>query len=107
MHIILLGAHIKVVEAGRNRMTTVGDVDAVIDDVAGMRHPLPADHKLIFGVIAKGIGHAAVPAADVYPTFADGIQQGRFLLAADAAHRVDRDHQIDRVHQIGVQEAVQ
>ena len=37
-----------------------GDVDAVVDDVAGMGDPLAAAHELVFDRLAEGVAHAAV-----------------------------------------------
>jgi hypothetical protein len=43
------------------------DIHRVLDDVARMRHPLPARHELIFGVVAERIAHAAVPSRQPTP----------------------------------------
>ena len=64
MQIVLLGVHGEVVETGGDRVVVVDDLDGVVDDVAGVRHPLPADHELVLGVVAEAVGHAAVPAGD-------------------------------------------
>ena len=99
--------HVEVADAGCDGVLLVVDVDAIIDDIAGMRHPLAANHELVFRILTEGIGHAAMPAADIHAALADGVQQAGFLFARDAAHGVDGHHHIDRAHEFGIEEAVQ
>ena len=40
------------------------DVDAVVDDVAGMGDPLAAAHELIVDALAERVAHAAVIAGE-------------------------------------------
>src|SRR6478736_192350 len=67
MHVILLGPVLEAFEARHDRIIRPGQIDLVVDDVAGMRHPLAATEKLIVDRIAEGIAHAAMMARKADP----------------------------------------
>ena len=52
---------------GHDRVVRPGDVDAVVDDVAGMGDPLSPAHELVLDRLAKGVAHAAVIAGEADP----------------------------------------
>ena len=66
VHVILLGVHGEIGEARGDRVDVVGDLNGVVDDAAGVGHPLPADHELVVGALAEGVAHAAVPAGKAH-----------------------------------------
>jgi hypothetical protein len=57
----------------------------------------PADHELIFGVVAERVAHRTVPARDP-DSIRNGSQQPLLLLLGDRAHRPDRHYQVEAVH---------
>ena len=97
MHVILLGMHLKIVYAGRNRVIVVGDVDGIVNDIAWMRHPLAAYHPLVGSIVAEGIRHAAMPTTQPH-TAANCIEQPFFLFSGNRAHRPDWHDQVERQH---------
>ena len=101
MHVILFRVHAEIREARGDRVRVVDDVHPVVDDVAGVRHPLPADHELVVGVVAERVGHAAVPAGKTGAVLDCG-EQTLLLLGADRAHGPDLDDEVERAHQRGV-----
>ena len=46
MHIILLRAHIEIIQAVCNRVIMIGDIDAIWNNIARVCYPLAANHKL-------------------------------------------------------------
>ena len=82
------------------------NIHAVVDDIAGMRHPLPADHELVFGIVAEGIGHATVPTAQPDPAL-DRIQQPFFLIIRNRPHCPDRHNQVKFAKFLRVQKNIQ
>ena len=92
MHVILLGPVLEALQARHDRIIRLGHVDLVVDDVAGMRHPLAAAEKLIVHRIAERIAHAAVMAGepDAAPHRRTEIERFRLL---DLRHGVDRHDQ--------------
>jgi hypothetical protein len=65
MHIVLLRKHIEILQTLDNGILRCGDVDAVRNDIPGMRNPLPAGHELIFRIVAERIAHATMPPGDI------------------------------------------
>ena len=59
-----------------------------------MRHPLAADHELVLGLVAEGVGHAAVIAAEPDPAL-HRREQVRKLLLLDRRHGQDRHDQAE------------
>ena len=102
MHVVLLGAIVEVPDPLHDRIVRPGDVDAVVDDVAGMGDPLPAAHELIFDRFAEGVAHAAVIARKAD---AAAHRRGKLveLLFLDLGHRVDGNDQA-HVGQAGIRE---
>ena len=77
-----------------HRIVGPGHVDMVVDDVPRMRHPLAADHELVLRLVAEGVGHAAVIAAEPDPAL-HRREQVRQLLLADRRHGQDRHDQAE------------
>src|SRR3954451_15317336 len=50
MHKILLAMHGEIIQAPGNWVFVVGDINCIVDNIAGMGYPLAADHELIVGV---------------------------------------------------------
>ena len=94
MHVVLFGAIVEVVDPGHHRVIGPGDVDPIVDDVAGMRHPLAADHELVFGLVAERVGDAAVIAAEADAALDRGGEV-RQLLLVDLRHGQDRHDQAE------------
>ena len=92
MHVVLLGAIGEIVDPLHDRVVAPGDVDAVVDDVAGVGDPLAAAHELVVDRVAEGVAHAAVIAAE--PDAASHrLGRGCELLLLDLRHGVDRHDQ--------------
>ena len=95
MHVILLGAIGKASgQPAHHRIGWSGYVDAIIDDVAGMRDPLAAHHELIFGGVAKRVAHAAVIAGKANAAAHRLLKIGQ-LAVFNLRHRVDRHDQTE------------
>src|SRR5829696_4081178 len=92
VHVILLGVHREIFETRGYGIVVIRDLDRVVDDVAGMGDPLSPDHELVVDAVAKGVGHATVPAREP-DTALDGSCQALYLLLCDSTHRPDRDYQ--------------
>ena len=93
MHVVLLGAVGEIADARHDRIVGPGDVDAVVDDVAGMGDPLAAAHELVVGRIAEGVAHAAVIAGEADAARARRVVRLVELLLLDLRHGVDRHDQ--------------
>jgi hypothetical protein len=102
VHVVLLGIHFEIRDSHHDRIARVRDVDRVIDDVARMRDPLPTDHELILGVVAKSVRHAARPACITCASF-DRLEQPFFLFRGDGAHGVDLHDQILCSHKVMIE----
>ncbi len=63
MHVILLGAVAKRGNALHDRIVRLRNVDAVVDDVAGVGNPLAAAHELVVDRLPEGVAHSPVVAA--------------------------------------------
>ena len=75
-----------------DRVVGPRDVDAVVDDVAGVGDPLAAAHELVFDRLAERVAHAAVIAGEA-DAAAHGPGEVRHLVLLDLRHRVDRHDQ--------------
>src|SRR5271165_755757 len=64
MHVILLGPVRKSGDALHDRIVGPRDVDAIVDDVAGMGDPLTAAHEVVLDALAERVAHAAVIAGE-------------------------------------------
>ena len=102
MQVVLLGVHAEITQTGRDRVLTIGDLDRVVDDVAGVGDPLPADHELVLGAAAEGVGHPPVPAGNSGPA-GNGVEQTAELLLADLALRPDRHDEIGLPQQVRIE----
>src|ERR1700730_9551450 len=60
VHVVLLGAVIKILDLAGDRIVSFSDRDPIRDDIAGMRYPLASNHELVVGFIAKTVGHTAM-----------------------------------------------
>ena len=60
VHVVLLGAIIKILNPAGDRIVSFGDRDPIRDDIARMRYPLASNHELVVGFIAKTVGHTAM-----------------------------------------------
>src|ERR671911_2134478 len=89
VHVVLLGVHVEVFEAGGYGVFVVYDVDFVVDDVAGVGDPLASHHELVVDTLAERVGHAAVPAGEADAALY-GPAQSFLLLVRDLPHRPDR-----------------
>ena len=94
MHVVLLGAVGEARDPLHDRVVRPRHVDAVVDDVAGMRDPLAADHELVFDAFAECVPHAAVMAGKA-DAACNGRNQICCLLLGDLPHGVDRHHQAE------------
>lgn len=106
VHIVLLAVHGKVFQSGGDGIVGAGDLYGVVNEIARMGHPLPADHKLIFGVIAKRVSHAPMPSGEPHPR-ANRVEQAFFLLRRDGAHGPDLGDEGIRLHFFGVEVSVE
>src|SRR5204862_3213264 len=98
MHVVLLTVHGKVLEPFRNLIAMIGDLHSIIDHTARVSHPLSTSHKLVFGVVAKSVTHASMPAGHTCSVVPDGIQQSLFLFSGDLRHREYLHHEVNVVH---------
>ena len=87
MQVILFGVHLEVVKAGRYRIVMVRNLNHVVNDVARMGHPLPANHELVLNSIAKCVGRTPMPASEA-GSAVDRVQQAAELFVADRAHGI-------------------
>jgi len=60
VHVVLLGAVIKILNPAGDRIVSFGDRDPIRDNIARMGYPLASNHKLIVGFIAKTVGHTTM-----------------------------------------------
>ena len=105
MEVVLLRVHPEVLEAPGDGILVVGDVDLVVDDVAGVGDPLAAGHELVPDVPPEAVAHAPVPACEA-DSGLDGVPETLALLIGDLSLGVDGDDQ--RVAaQVGVEVAVE
>ena len=79
----------------------INDVDPIRNNVARMRHPLPANHELILGIVAKRIRHAAVPPSNSYAA-SYCIQQSFLLFIGDRAHRPHGNDKVKASQSLGI-----
>ena len=89
MHVILLGAIGEARNPLHDRIVGLGDVDVIVDDVAGMGDPLAAAHELIVDAVAERVAHAAVIAGEADAASHCGGQVLDLFLF-DLRHRDDR-----------------
>jgi hypothetical protein len=81
----LLGSVGEPLDAGHDRIIRLGDIDMVVDDVAGMRDPSLAEHHLVVDGVAERVGHATVK--DGKPdAAASGLGTVEHLALLDLAH---------------------
>ena len=66
----------------------------IVDDVAGMSHPLAADDELVVDGVAEGIAHAAVIAGEADAAL-DRRGEVLDLFLLDLRHREDRHDQAE------------
>ena len=71
-----------------------------------MRHPLAADHELVFDVAPEGVGQAAVPAGQPDAAL-HRLLQALLLLGSDRGHGERLDDQVERLHLGGVEIGVE
>ena len=84
-----------------DRIVGLGDVDAVVDDVAGVGDPLAAAHELVLDALAEGVAHAAVIAGEA-DAAAHGRREVLDLLLLDLRHGDDRhDRLMSAMRRIG------
>ena len=72
----------------------VYDVDLIVDDLAGVGHPLASHHELVVDALSERVGHTAVPAGETDPALYSPAQ-ALLLLVRDLPHRPDRDHEVE------------
>src|SRR5215210_1370208 len=106
VHVVLLGVHLKVFETGGYGVFVVYDVDFVVDNVAGMGHPLAPDHELVVYALAERVGHAAVPAGESDPALY-GPAQSLLLLVCYGSHGPDRDYEVEGSHLLFVEVGIE
>src|SRR4029450_10492223 len=92
VHVILLGAMLEAWDARHDRVVWPGHVDLVVDDAAGMGHPLSPPQELVLDRIAERIAHAAVVAAHADALLHGGAEIERLRLL-DLGHGADRHDQ--------------
>ena len=86
MHVILFGVHPKIRQPLRDGVIVAGDIHCVINDVAGVRHPLTAHHELIVHIVAERVAHRAVPAAHAHAREGRHVAQEGHLEEPAEAH---------------------
>ena len=94
MHVILLGTVWETLDLCRDGITCIEDIDIIVDDIAGVRHPLPAHHELIVHAVAEGIGHATMMPAEPRTRLDGPAQISRFVLF-DFGHGENRHDEIE------------
>src|SRR3712207_2006028 len=94
VHVVLLGVHLEVLEAGGYLVLVVNDVYLVVDDAAGVGDELSADHELVVRVVAERVGQAPVPAGEADPTL-DRLKQTPLLPVGDLPHTPDLYDQVE------------
>ena len=99
VHVVLLGVHPEVREAGRDRALMVDDRHLVVLDAVGVGDELPADHELVVGRDPERVARAAVEAREADAAL-DGVQQRAQLRLGDLAHRPDRDDQVEPIEPV-------
>src|SRR5215218_5107590 len=106
VHVVLLGVHAEIFQARGYGIFVVNDVDLVVDDLAGMGHPLASHHELVVDAVAERVGHAAVPTGEPDPALYCPAQT-LLLLVRDLPHRPDRDREVEGSHLLPIQVGVE
>jgi hypothetical protein len=86
----------KASDPGHDRIVPANHVDAVVDDVAGVGHPLPADHEVVGRLTAETVADPAVIAAEPDAALDRCDQVGQLVLG-DRAHGYDRHGEVEAV----------
>ncbi len=95
---ILFGVHVKIVQSPGNFILMIGNLHPVIDNSAGMSHPLSANHKLIFRIFPERIPDSSVPPGKTASCL-NSFQQPFFLLLRYFGHRDNLNDKIKGLHQ--------
>src|ERR671911_2976333 len=106
VHVVLLRVHAEIFQARRYGVFVVYDCDLVVDDLAGVGHPLASHHELVVDAVAERVGHAAVPAGEPDPALY-GPAQALHLLVRDLPHRPDRDYEVKGSHLLPIEVGVE